>query len=128
MSRDVVTTVDEWMRGVVLGVHDYFALVGRAVAFVFARPFYLRDTIVQMDRIGVGSLTILILTGGFTGAVLALQSGSELADFGATMYLGQLVGVSMIRELGPVLAAIGVAGRIGSGIAAELATMKTSEQ
>jgi phospholipid/cholesterol/gamma-HCH transport system permease protein len=128
MNRDVVTTVDEWLRGILLGVYEYFALVGRAAAFTFARPFYLRDTILQMDRIGVGSLTILILTGGFTGAVLALQSGSELADFGATMYLGQLVGVSMIRELGPVLAAIGVAGRIGSGIAAELATMKTSEQ
>jgi phospholipid/cholesterol/gamma-HCH transport system permease protein len=128
MSRGVVTTVDEWMRSAVLGVHDYFALVGRAVRFIAARPFYWRDTIVQMDRIGVGSLTILLLTGGFTGAVLSLQSGSELADFGATMYLGQLVGVSMVRELGPVLAALGVAGRMGSGIAAELASMRTSEQ
>jgi phospholipid/cholesterol/gamma-HCH transport system permease protein len=128
MTRAAVANIDAWVRGLILGVYDYFALVARGFGFIARRPFYWKDTLAQMDRIGVGSLPILLLTGGFTGMVLALQSGEELSEFGATMFLGQLVGISMIRELGPVLAALGVAGRSGSAIAAELSTMRISEQ
>ena len=109
-------------------VQDYFALAGRAIGFIFARPFYLQDVIQQMDEIGVKSLGIVLLTGFFTGMVLALQSSVSLQTFGATMYIGRLVAGSMIRELGPVLAGLMVAGRVGSGIAAQLGSMRVTEQ
>ena len=124
----VLARVDDWMRGVALGVQEYFTLGTRASRFVFARPFYWRDTLTQMDRMGVGSLPILLLTGLFTGMVLALQSAEALRRFGADIYVGSLVGASMIRELGPVLAALIFAGRVGSGIAAELGSMRVTEQ
>ena len=116
------------VRAVSTGVLDYFILGGRAVRFAFSRPFYWRDTVIQMDRIGVGSLPIVLLTGFFTGMVLALQSSVELTKFGADIYIGNLVGASMIRELGPVLCSLMVAGRAASGIAAELGSMKVTEQ
>jgi phospholipid/cholesterol/gamma-HCH transport system permease protein len=116
------------LRGASIGVLDYFVLAGRALRFAFSRPFYLRDTIMQMDRIGVGSLPIVLLTGLFTGMVLALQSSVELTKFGADIYIGNLVGASMVRELGPVLCSLMVAGRAASGIAAELGSMRVTEQ
>lgn len=121
-------TVEQRIRGVSSGVYEYFTLGRRAVGFIFARPFYWRDTLIQMDRIGVGSLPIVLLTGLFTGMVLALQSSVELTKFGADIYIGNLVGASMVRELGPVLCALMVAGRSASGIAAELGSMKVTEQ
>jgi phospholipid/cholesterol/gamma-HCH transport system permease protein len=81
-----------------------------------------------MDAIGVGSLTIVSLTGLFTGMVLALQSSATLDAFGARPYVGRLVCLSMIRELGPVLSALMVAGRVGSGMAAELGSMAVTQQ
>ena len=109
-------------------VQEYFTLAGKALRFAFARPFYTQDLIQQMDEIGVKSLGIVLLTGFFTGMVLALQSSVQLATFGATMYIGRLVSASMIRELGPVLAGLMVAGRVGSGIAAQLGSMRVTEQ
>lgn len=109
-------------------IQDYFALAGRGLGFVFVRPFYTQDWIQQMDEIGVKSLGIVLLTGFFTGMVLALQSSVQLQTFGATMYIGRLVSASMIRELGPVLAGLMVAGRVGSGIAAQLGSMRVTEQ
>jgi phospholipid/cholesterol/gamma-HCH transport system permease protein len=109
-------------------VQAYFALAGRAIGFIFVRPFYGQDLIQQMDEIGVKSLGIVLLTGFFTGMVLALQSSVQLQTFGATMYIGRLVSASMIRELGPVLAGLMVAGRVGSGIAAQLGSMRVTEQ
>jgi phospholipid/cholesterol/gamma-HCH transport system permease protein len=116
------------LRGVAAGVFDYFTLGARAGRFIAARPFYWRDLFVQMDRIGVGSLPIVLLTGLFTGMVLALQSSVELTKFGAAIYIGNLVGASMVRELGPVLCSLMVAGRAASGIAAELGSMRVTEQ
>src|SRR4051812_49565784 len=81
-----------------------------------------------MDEIGVKSLGIVLLTGFFTGMVLALQSSVQLKTFGATMYIGNLVSASMVRELGPVLTGLMVAGRVGSGIAAELGSMMVTDQ
>lgn len=81
-----------------------------------------------MDAIGVGSIGIVVLTGLFTGMVLALQSAVEMKQFGATIYIGRLVGASAVRELGPVLTALMVTGRAGSGIAAEIGAMKVTEQ
>ena len=101
-------------------------LASKSLRFIFARPFYGQDVVQQMDEIGVKSLGIVLLTGLFTGMVLALQSSVQLKTFGATMYIGNLV--SMIRELGPVLAGLMVAGRVGSGIAAQLGSMRVTEQ
>src|SRR5688572_18448579 len=124
----VLTSIEQRARGVALGILDYFTLIARGVRFIFARPFYWNDAVTQMDRIGVGSLPIVLLTGLFTGMVLALQSSVELSKFGADVYIGNLVGASMVRELGPVLCALMVAGRAAAGIAAELGSMRVTEQ
>ena len=109
-------------------IQDYFALAGRALGFAFVRPFYAQDWVQQMDEIGVKSLGIVLLTGFFTGMVLALQSSVQLQAFGISSLVGRLVAGSMVRELGPVLAGLMVAGRVGSGIAAQLGSMRVTEQ
>jgi phospholipid/cholesterol/gamma-HCH transport system permease protein len=114
-------------RGV-YSLQEYFVLAGKALGFIFVKPFYAGDTIQQMDAIGVQSLGIVLLTGFFTGMVLALQSSVQLAAFGQTQLIGRLIAGSMIRELGPVLAGLMVAGRVGSGIAAQLGSMRVTEQ
>lgn len=124
----LLTSIRDRARGATTGVYEYFVLGGRATRFIAARPFYWRDVLTQMDRIGFGSIPIVVLTGLFTGMVLALQSSVELSRFGADIYIGNLVGASMIRELGPVLCSLMIAGRAGSGIAAELGSMKVTEQ
>jgi len=112
----------------VQGVQNYVLLAWKALRFAFARPFYAGDLVQQMDVIGVQSLGIVLLTGFFTGMVLALQSSVQLRTFGATQYIGSLVSASMIRELGPVLAGLMVAGRVGSGVAAQIGSMRVTEQ
>lgn len=109
-------------------IQSYTFLSSRAIANLFTRPIYGGEIIIQMDRIGVGSLTIILLTGFFTGAVLGIQSESALRRYGATSMTGQLVALTLIRELGPVLSALMLAGRIGSGVASELGSMVVSEQ
>lgn len=120
LTRPIKTALEE--------IQNLSILTGRTVSAFFRPPFYWRDTWVQMDVIGVGSLIIVSLTGIFTGMVLALQSSVQLSDFGASLFVGQLVSASVVRELGPVLTALMVAGRVGSGIAAELGSMRVSEQ
>jgi phospholipid/cholesterol/gamma-HCH transport system permease protein len=126
--RELLRRVNETAKRYVLAVQSYVILAWTATRFIFARPFYRGDLVQQMDAIGVQSLTIVFLTGFFTGMVLALQSAAQMAQFGATIYIGRLVSASMIRELGPVLAGLIVAGRVGSGIAAELGSMRVTEQ
>ena len=109
-------------------IQSYAQLSGRAVANIFTRPVYFKEIIIQMDRIGVGSIVIVTLTGFFTGAVMALQSEGALRRYGAVSMTGQLVALTLIRELGPVLSALMLAGRIGAGIASELGSMVVSEQ
>jgi len=120
--------IEQWVKKALLEVQDYVRLCGAAAYASVTRPFYYRDVVEQFDAIGVGSLTVVILTGLFTGAVLALQSGVTLDQFGARSEVGRLIGASMLKELGPVLTALMVAGRVGSGIAAELGSMVVSEQ
>ena len=115
-------------KSAVFAIQERALLTWNAVRFIGARPFYAADVMQQMDAIGVQSLFIVVLTGFFTGMVLALQSSVSLETFGATIYLGHLVAASMIRELGPVLAGLMVAGRVGSGIAAEIGSMRVTEQ
>jgi phospholipid/cholesterol/gamma-HCH transport system permease protein len=112
----------------VLEVQEYFKLLGQIARGLTSRPIYFRDIIEQFDAIGIGSMTVVLLTGTFTGMVLALQSGITLDMFGARSMVGRLVSASMVKELGPVLTALMVTGRVGSGIAAELGSMMVTEQ
>jgi phospholipid/cholesterol/gamma-HCH transport system permease protein len=116
------------VMGAVLAVQDYALLSGRALAGLFTRPRYTREIVAQMDALGVQSLSIVVLTGTFTGMVLALQSAASLDVFGARPYVGRLVCISMVRELGPVLTALMVTGRVSSGMAAELGSMVVTQQ
>lgn len=109
-------------------LQEYVRLCFAAAHATVTRPFYFRDVMEQIDIIGLGSLTVVLLTGFFTGAVLALQSGMTLDQFGARPFVGRLISASMIKELGPVLTALMLAGRVGSGIAAELGSMMVTEQ
>ena len=90
----------EYLKGAVLAVQEYTLLAVRSIANLFRQPRYFADTIQQSDIIGVGSLPIVVLTGFFTGAVLALQTSSTLQQFGSLSLIGQLVSFSMVRELG----------------------------
>jgi phospholipid/cholesterol/gamma-HCH transport system permease protein len=118
----------QWVKAGLLEVQEYMRMVGRAARACVTRPFYYRDIVEQLDIIGVGSMTVVLLTGMFTGMVLALQSGITLDQFGARSMVGRLVSASMVKELGPVLTALMVAGRVGSGIAAELGSMMVTDQ
>jgi len=121
-------SVTDFAKEQVQAVQDYSLLAGRSLSNIFTRPRYFADTILQGDLIGVGSLPIVVLTGFFTGAVLALQTSSTLQQFGSLSLTGQLVSLSMVRELGPVLTGLMVAGRNSSGMASELGSMKVTEQ
>ncbi len=118
----------EWLKSALLEVQEYVLMVGKFLRGLVSRPFYYRDVIEQFEAIGVGSLTVVLLTGMFTGMVLALQSGFTLDQFGARSMVGRLVSASIIKELGPVLTGLMVAGRVGSGIAAELGSMMVTDQ
>ncbi|MGI9103964.1 MAG: MlaE family ABC transporter permease [Terriglobales bacterium] len=118
----------DYAKQSVMAVQEYWQLASQSVANLFSHPRYVADTLQQADLIGVGSVPIVVLTGFFTGAVLALQSANSLARFGALALTGQLVGLSMVRELGPVLTGLMVAGRNASGMASELGSMKVTEQ
>ena len=101
---------DAAKRGV-KSLQEFFTLAGKAIGFIFVKPFYAGDLFQQMDVIGVGSLGIVLLTGFFTGMVLALQSSVQLQALGQTALIGKLIAGSMVRELGPVLAGLMVAGK-----------------
>jgi phospholipid/cholesterol/gamma-HCH transport system permease protein len=106
-----------------------FARLAGATARAMARPrFPWRETLRQFESIGVRSTTIVLLTALFTGMVLALQTGYALERFGAKLYVGSVVGLSLARELGPVLTALMVGGRVGAGITAEIGSMQVTEQ
>jgi phospholipid/cholesterol/gamma-HCH transport system permease protein len=116
------------LKSALLELQEYVRLCAAAVRGAVSRPFYAHDLVEQLEVIGLGSLAVVVLTGFFTGAVLALQSGITLDQFGARPYVGRLLSASMIKELGPVLTALMLAGRVGSGIAAELGSMVVTEQ
>ncbi len=120
--------VSSWLKSAVLEVQEYVYLQGATLRAVFTPPFYPRDIVHQFESIGIGSLTVVVLAGFFTGAVLALQTGVTLDQFGARPFVGRLVSASMVKELGPVLTGLMLAGRIGSGIAAELGSMVVTDQ
>ena len=118
----------DFLKPPVAAIQDFYGLAGLALRNVFRSPHYSDDIALQMDIIGVGSLPIIILTGFFSGVVITMQMSRALAQYGATGQVGQIVAITLVRELGPVLTALLVAGRNASGIASELGSMKVTEQ
>lgn len=98
------------------------------ITALFRTPLRWKATLDQMNKIGVLSFPLVFLTALFTGVVLSLQSAYQLKLFAATQFTADLVALSVVRELGPVLTSMVVAGRVGASIAAELGTMKVTEQ
>ncbi len=115
-------------KGFVSNVQDYSELSYQSLKNVLTGPRYFQDTLDQMDDIGVGSLPIVLLSGFFIGAVMVLQTGSQFTRFGQAALTGDVVAIALVRELGPTLTGILVAGRCSSGIASELGSMLVTEQ
>ena len=112
----------------VANVQDYSYLSYNSLKNLLSSPRYFQDTLDQMDDIGVGSLPIVLLSGFFIGAVMVLQTGSQFTRFGQAALTGDVVAIALVRELGPTLTGILVAGRCSSGIASELGSMLVTEQ
>ena len=117
-----------FLTALVASFQEFLFLAGRAFVNLVRSPHYYDDVFLQMDIIGVGSLPIVVLTGFFSGAIIALQMARALNTYGASSQVGAIVALTLVRELGPILTAIVVAGRNGSGIASELGSMKVTEQ
>ncbi len=128
MASGLVEGAGRWGLGVLHSIGEFNLLALRTARSVFRPRFPWKELLLQWHSIALQSLPIIGLTALFTGMVLALQSGVALTRFGAKPYVGSLVGLSIVRELGPVLTALMVAGRVGAGIAAELGSMQVTEQ
>jgi phospholipid/cholesterol/gamma-HCH transport system permease protein len=120
--------LDDVAKTSVLQVQDYSKLSFRSLKNLVTGPRYVQDTLEQMDIIGVGSLPIVLLSGFFIGAVMVLQTGAQFERFGQSSLTGDIVSLALVRELGPTITGLLVAGRCASGIASELGSMVVTEQ
>jgi len=127
-SSSVIGVLTAAAKESVLQVQDYSILSYHSVANLFSRPRYMPDTVTQMDDIGTGSLPIVLLSGFFIGAVMVLQTGTQFQRFGQVSLTGDIVSLALVRELGPTITGLLVAGRCSSGIASELGSMLVTEQ
>jgi phospholipid/cholesterol/gamma-HCH transport system permease protein len=118
----------DFLKNPIQTFQDFVILSGRAIGNIVRRPHYNSDIFQQMDVIGVGSLPITSTVGLFSGIVMALQMARALQTYGAEGRVGEIVSITLVREMGPVLTALLVAGRNSSGIASELGSMKVTEQ
>ncbi len=128
MIVDFINVVGEKTIKVCNSFGEYGQFVGRTTFVMFTRRIKLDKLFVQMSSIGVDSFLISVLTGAFAGMVMTLQTYSAFTKFGSENMIGPVVALSLTRELGPVLTGLMVAGRCGSGIAAEIGTMRITEQ
>ncbi|MFT7582415.1 MAG: phospholipid/cholesterol/gamma-HCH transport system permease protein, partial [Myxococcota bacterium] len=110
------------------GIGDATLLAWEGVVWMFRRPFRWRLYLQSLEYIGVGSLVIVLLTGAFTGMVMAVQSAYAFRMFNAEGFVGSTVALALTRELAPVLTGLMVTGRVGSSIATEIGTMGVTEQ
>jgi phospholipid/cholesterol/gamma-HCH transport system permease protein len=116
------------IKEMVSDLQDFYFLSFDGLLGIARKPFYLKDTLEQMDDAGAGSFVIIFLISIFIGMALSLQLSAELSRVGLTAYTGKIVGVSIIREIGPVITALVFAGRVGSGMASELGSMILGHQ
>lgn len=123
-----LSIIAEQIKQRIFAVQDYALLCFRSLIHIFTPPRYFAETLDQMDIIGVGSLPIVMLTGFFIGAVMVLQTASQFERFGQTALTGDVVAIALVRELGPSISALLVAGRNSSGIASEIGSMVVTEQ
>jgi phospholipid/cholesterol/gamma-HCH transport system permease protein len=117
-----------WIRKLVNGFGSFFILSSETIVWIFRTPVRFRLIFNQMEFIGFRSLFIILLTSSFTGMVFALQSGRAFIRFNAETLTGAVAALSIVRELGPVMVALMVTGRAGSSMAAQLGTMRVTEQ
>jgi phospholipid/cholesterol/gamma-HCH transport system permease protein len=127
-SPRVAEVLAEAGKQFVLRVQEYTRLSVHSLTNLLSKPRYGQDTLDQMDDIGVGSLPIVLLSGFFIGAVMVLQTGSQFQRFGQVSLTGDIVSLALVRELGPTITGLLVAGRCSSGIASELGSMLVTEQ
>ena len=116
------------MKSFFIDLGQKVRMLGLVMKCSLRRPWEVHLILREMDHLGVQSLSITILTAVFTGLVLALQTSYSLRSFGAQTFVGDIVALSMARELGPVLTALMVGGRVGAGITAEIGSMAVTEQ
>ncbi len=126
--RDLIEQVGSGLIITVRYLGSVAVLFVKTLFWVASPPFRPRHIFDQMVKIGVDSLPISTLTSFFIGVVIAFQSAYQMQKVGASMYIPSLVSISMTREIGPILTALVVAGRVGASIAAELGSMKVTEQ
>ena len=115
-------------KALISDLQDYYLLSIQGILGALKKPFYGKDVIEQMDYAGAGSFFIIVLVSLFVGMALSLQLAAELSVLGLKMYTGKVVGISIIREIGPVAAALVFTGRVGSGMASELGSMVLGHQ
>jgi phospholipid/cholesterol/gamma-HCH transport system permease protein len=127
-TPSLLSAVVDAVKGQIFYLQDYSLLAIRSIANLFTPPQYWLDTLEQMDVIGVGSLSIVVISAFFIGSVLVLQTASQFERFGETAITGDVVALALVRELGPTITALLVAGRNASGIASELGSMVVTEQ
>ena len=118
----------DFLKPPVEAFQDFTLLSSRAMLNIFRGPHYADDIFQQMDIIGVGSLPICSMVGLFSGIVMALQMGDALTTYGAESQVGTIVSITLVTQMGPVLAALLVAGRNASGMASEIGSMRVTEQ
>ncbi len=131
LESSPIPLTDALMEGLkqrIQHVQDYALLSLQSITNLFRPPYYLSDVLDQMDIIGVGSLPIVVLTGFFIGAVMVLQTAAQFVRFGQTALTADAVSLALVRELGPTITGLLVAGRNASGIASELGSMVVTEQ
>ena len=127
-KQNSVSALGDRVLGIFDGVGRFGILALQSVRVVGRRHFPFREIAVQFEAIAIRSLSIVCITAIFTGMVLALQTVVSLSRFGAKPYTGSFVGLAFVLELGPVLTALMVSGRVGAGITAEIGSMAVTEQ
>lgn len=125
---DALVSFNETLKRFIQGLQDLTYITLRVIKRMFTPPWYFREILEQMHFIGIGSLGLITLTGMFAGQGMALQFSYELGSFGSKDYLGTVMTNAIVRVLGPVLASMMVAARVGAGITAEIGAMKTTHQ
>lgn len=126
--RQMIEILGRWMISSVGSLGAFVLFLFNAVRYALTPPYKLRLVLRQIRDIGADSTFLIVLIGTFTGMVLGLQGYTTLRKFGSEGTLGTLVALAVVREMGPVLAALMIAGRAGSAMAAELGSMQVTEQ